>query len=266
MLRLLCLKCIHTPIGYHHNLTFDLTPKQTPVLYMPFTIRPVVPEDTPALSRICLLTGHAGQSAEPLHRQGELLGLVWALPYVLLPPETAQTWGFVLADDAAPDGDHTTKVIKGYILGSSDTRAFERATEGEWWPALRTRFPLSSEVDDERTTADQDYIDLIHRAPDVAPEACIAVSPAHMHINLLPEVQRHGWGRKLIGRAVDHLRGQQIGALWVGMDERNVAARIFYEKLGFRGIEGAPDKLMALDFEAGTWARASAAANQNRCD
>jgi len=28
--------------------------------------------------------------------------LVWALPYVLLPPETAQTWVFVLADDAAP--------------------------------------------------------------------------------------------------------------------------------------------------------------------
>jgi ribosomal protein S18 acetylase RimI-like enzyme len=87
-----------------------------------------------------------------------------------------------------------------------------------------------------------------------------------MHINLLPEVQRHGWEWKLIGCAVEHLRGQQIGALWVGMDERNVAARRFYEKLGFRAIEGAPDKFMALDFEA--WkgvegARASAAANQS---
>ena len=215
-----------------------------------FTIRPVVPEDITALSRICILTGDAGQSAEPLHRHGELPGLLWALPYVLLPTETAQTWGFVLVDDAAPDDDHTTKVIKGYILGTSDTRVFERVTEGEWWPALRIRFPLSSEVD-ERTTADQDHIDLIHRAPDVAPEACLAVSPAHMHINLLPEVQRHGWGRKLIGCAVDHLRGQHIGALWVGMDERNVAARIFYEKVGFRGVEGAPDKFMALDFEAG---------------
>jgi hypothetical protein len=37
------------------------------------------------------------------------------------------------------------------------------------------------------------------------------------------------------------------------MDERNVGARRFYEKLGFRGIEGAPDKLMALNFEAGNW-------------
>lgn len=173
-----------------------------------------------------------------------------------------QIWGFVLTDDASSDDDHTTKVIKGYILGSSDTRAFERATEGEWWPALKIRFPLSSEVN-ERTTADQDYIDLIHRAPDVAPEACLAVSPAHMHVNLLPEVQRHGWGRKLIECAVDHLRGQQIGALWVGIDGRNVAARIFYEKLGFRGIEGALDIFMALNFERLEWARSSAAANQN---
>lgn len=217
---------------------------------MPFTIRPVVPEDAPALSRICLLTADAGQSAESLHRHGELPGLVWALPYVLLPIESAQTWGFVLADDAASEDDHITKTIKGYILGSSDSRAFERATDREWWPALRNRFPLSREVD-EGTTADQDYIDLIHRAPDVAPEACLAVSPVHMHINLLPEVQRHGWGRKLIGCAVDHLRRQQIGALWVGLDERNVAAGRFYEKVGFRGIEGAPDKFMALDFEAG---------------
>ncbi len=216
---------------------------------MPFTIRPVVPEDTSALSRICLLTGHAGQSAEPLHTHGELPGLVWALPYVLLPPKTAQTWCFVLADDAAPDDGHTTKVVKGYILGTSDTRAFEAATEGDWWPTLRIRFPLSSDMD-ERTKADQDHIDLIHREPDIAPEACLAVSPAHIHINLLPEVQRRGWGRKLIGCAVDHLRGQQIGALWVGMDERNIPARIFYEKLGFRGIEGAPDKMMALDFES----------------
>lgn len=55
--------------------------------------------------------------------------------------------------------------------------------------------------------------------------------------------------RKLIGYAVAHLRGQQIGAMWVE-NERNVAARRFYEKLGFRGLEGAPDviRMMALDF------------------
>jgi len=35
--------------------------------------------------------------------------------------------------------------------------------------------------------------------------------------------------------------------MWVE-NERNVAARRFYEKLGFRGLEGAPDviRMMAL--------------------
>ncbi|KAI0307310.1 acyl-CoA N-acyltransferase [Multifurca ochricompacta] len=217
---------------------------------MSFTIRPVVSADTLALSRICLLTGDAGQSAEPLHRHPELPGLAWALPYVLLPSEIAHTWGFVLVDDAVPDEDHTTKAIKGYIVGASDTRAYESATNLEWWPDLRVRFPLKSDGE-KRTKADQKYIDLLHRGPDPALEACLAVSTAHMHINLLPEVQRRGWGRKLIGYAVNHLRGQGIGAVWLGIDKRNTAAMNFYEKLGFKGINGAPNNLMAL--ELNTW-------------
>ena len=217
---------------------------------MPFTIRPVVPEDSRALLHIALLTGDAGQSAESLHRHYELPGLLWALPYVSLTPETAHTWGFVLVDDAALEDDCFMKTVKGYIVGTSDTRAYEAATEADWWPSLRTRFPLSNSGD-ERTKADQEYIDLIHRAPDVALDSCLAVSPAHVHINLLPEVQRRGWGRRLIGCAVGHLCERQIDAVWVGIDERNMAAREFYVRLGFRGIQGAPSNMMALDFE--TW-------------
>jgi ribosomal protein S18 acetylase RimI-like enzyme len=77
------------------------------------------------------------------------------------------------------------------------------------------------------------------------------VSPAHMHINLLPEVQRRGWGRRLIGRVVEHLREEGIGAMWLGINSRNTAARKFYERLGFGGIKGAPNEFLALDFE--TW-------------
>jgi len=216
---------------------------------MSFAIRPVVPEDITAISRICLLTADAGRSAETLHRHGELPGLVWALPYVLLPPMTARTWGFVLVDTSVSDDDHTTQAVKGYILGTSDSRAYEAATEVEWWPPLRIRFPLES-GGDERTRADKQYIDIIHRAPDPAHAACLAVGPAHMHINLLPEVQRRGWGKELIGKAVDHLRGQGIGSVWLGIDKRNTSARTFYEKIGFKGIMGAPNNNLALDFDS----------------
>jgi len=230
---------------------------------MPFAIRPVFPEDTPALSRICLLTSDAGQSAELLHRHCELPGLVWALPYVSFPSETARTWGFVLVGETALDDGGTTKSIKGYVVGTSDTRAYEAATEAEWWPSLRTRFPLSS-IGDERTKADQEYVGLIHRAPDVALEACLAVSPAHIHINLLPEVQRRGWGRTLIGRVVERLRDEGIDAMWLGINERNTAARKFYERLGFRRINGAPSGMMALDFE--TWKGVEWASGGQTCE
>jgi GNAT superfamily N-acetyltransferase len=153
-------------------------------------------------------------------------------------------------DETALDDGGTTKAIKGYVVGTSDTRTYEVATEAEWWPSLRIRFPLS-DIGDERTKADQECIDLIHRAPDVAFEACLAVSPAHIHINPLPEVQRRGWGRRLIGCVVERLRDEGIDAMWLGINERNTAARTFYEKLGFRGIKGAPSGMMALDFE--TW-------------
>ena len=216
---------------------------------MSLVIRPVVAEDITAISRICFLTADAGRSAETQHRYNELPGLVWALPYVLLPPMTARTWGFVLVDTLASDNDHTTRAVKGYILGTSDSRTYEAAAETQWWPPLRKRFPLES-GGNERTKADERCIHIIHRAPGPAHEACLAVSPAHMHINLLPEVQRRGWGRKLIGKVVDHLRGEGIGSVWLGLDERNTSARKFYEQIGFKGIVGAPNSNMALDFNS----------------
>ena len=36
--------------------------------------------------------------------------------------------------------------------------------------------------------------------PAMTPDAIVATYPAHMHINLLPEAQGKGWGRRLIIR------------------------------------------------------------------
>ncbi|KAJ4478270.1 hypothetical protein J3R30DRAFT_3289967 [Lentinula aciculospora] len=200
---------------------------------MSITIRKALEIDAPALSRICLLTANAGSTAEALHDYGELPGLVYAVPYVKLPT----TWGFVMVDDLRDNE------VVGYILGSTDTRAFEAYAAEHWWPQLAEKYPPSL----ARKPADEQYMNLF-RYMQTAPDACIDFSPAHMHINILPSYQKKGWGRKLVASAAVFMKSKNLRGVWLGFDPRNNSARLFYENLGFAHVDGAPDNNMGLIF------------------
>jgi GNAT superfamily N-acetyltransferase len=174
------------------------------------------------------------------------------------------TWGFVLVSK----NELGEEDVVGYTLGATDTRAFEAELEEKWFPTLRERFPLSLTEDyatpNGETTAinladltaeDKRYIKLFHK-PDTAYDACVAFSPAHLHIDILPEHQRQGWGRKLIDAAVRQLStegesadGKKLEGLWLCMDPRNKEAASFYERLGFERVHGAPETCVGLKFE-----------------
>jgi len=203
---------------------------------MSIFIRKAVESDAPALSRICLLTADAGASAEHLHDYGELPGLVYAVPYVKLPT----TWGFVMVDEAKDN------LVVGYTIGSKDTRAYERYAAETWWPVLAEKYPPSL----GKKPADVRYMNLLRNMP-TASDANIAFAAAHLHIDILEEYQRQGWGRRLIETAVEYLKGENIEGegVWLGMDPRNLNARKFYERLGFMGIEGADENNMGLKFK-----------------
>ncbi|KAH8118369.1 acyl-CoA N-acyltransferase [Phellopilus nigrolimitatus] len=201
-------------------------------------IRRVQKEDASALSRICLLTANAGTSAEALHALGELPGLVYALPYVHVP----HTAGFVLARR----DPGKTEVVVGYLLLALDTRAFETAAERDWYPPLRARYPKpgTEEADSayKLLLKDADKAIYIHSAR--------AGAGARRHIDILPEYQRQGWGRRLIDTTVSFLRDEKgLEGLWLGMDTRNADAAHFYERLGFKGIDGAPKHCVGLSFD-----------------
>jgi hypothetical protein len=125
--------------------------------------RPATSADSPAVSRICLLTGDKGQSAEGNFKNPEMLGLVYAEPYVNL----TTTVGFVLV--SKDDEDRVEKVV-GYILGAPDTRAYEKEAESVWWPPLREKYPL----DGEGTEHDKWFYKLIHK-PDKSDQPMIDV-------------------------------------------------------------------------------------------
>jgi ribosomal protein S18 acetylase RimI-like enzyme len=206
-------------------------------------IRRATGDDESSLSRICLLTADAGKSAEGLHDFKELPGLVYSVPYVKLPT----TWAFVLEEV-------DTKEVVGYVVGSTDTRAYERYASEHWWPALSAKYL----VENATKPGDVHYSKLLC-AMQTALDATVAFSPAHLHINLLDKHQRRGWGRRLIGAAVEHLKGEGLGAVWIGLDPRNDEARKFYTKVGFKEIVGADSSHLGLrfaDFEGNSTAEA----------
>lgn len=204
---------------------------------MTITIRRATESDEPSVSRICLLTGAAGSSAEDQYDHGELIGLIYAVPYVKLPT----TFGFVLVDDA-------TSQVVGYVLGSSDTRAFERAAGATCWPALQAKYPTEGPDKISGTEADVRLMNLFKNM-HTATEEQIAFSPAHIHIDILPEYQRQGWGKRLIGKAVEYLRSLNVDGLWVGLDPTNEKAKLFYRRIGFVDIPG-PGANMGLRFDS----------------
>lgn len=182
-------------------------------------LRPYRPEDRDALYDICLKTGAAGWDATQLYRDPELVGHVYAGPYVALSPETI----FVVEDEFG---------VGGYIVGPADTRSFETACEAEWWPALRARYPEYDPGDD---SLDARMIRHIHHPPRT-PDPIAESHPAHLHINLLSRLQGQGWGRKLIGtwRAKMAKLGASACHLAVGLG--NPEAIAFYRAYGFDEI------------------------------
>lgn len=222
----------------------------SPKLNTPY-IRRAARTDSPALSYICLATADAGKSAESAHSCGELPGLMYAEPYVHLPTG----FGFVLVDPSKGE----TEGVAGYCLSTWDTRQFEREMKETWFPPYLEKYPLSTYHDEvaDATPAhlrnlmpdDKRYIGIIHN-PHTASDICVKFSPAHLHINILPAYQRQGWGKKLIGEVVRFLREEKgLDAVWLGLDPRNLEAKKFYARLGFKEMPEAPGAVMGLKSE-----------------
>ncbi|MFD3456485.1 GNAT family N-acetyltransferase [Streptomyces sp. NPDC058691] len=182
-------------------------------------IRPYRPEDRAGLYDVCVRTGHEGGDARGLYADQDLLPDIFAGPYAHLEPDLA----FVVDDG--------TRVV-GYIVGAADTAAFVRRFREEWLPTVADRHP---EPKGAPRTADEEMAGLLHRPERmVVPE--LAGYPAHLHIDLLPDYQRAGYGRELMGRLLAALAVRGAGAVHLGMVTANTPARAFYDRLGFHVI------------------------------
>jgi ribosomal protein S18 acetylase RimI-like enzyme len=179
-------------------------------------IRLYQPEDYDAVSRICTLTAERGGDATGLYASDELMPDVFVRPYVVYQPDLA----FVVEDEQG---------VGGYIVGVESTAAFTQWFSGEWLArAIEGRYEHTQPV-----VSKDDLIRHLAFWPERMLIAELDEYPAHLHIDLLPRLQRQGWGSRLIDALADALRARGVPGLHLSMDAANTNARAFYDRYGF---------------------------------
>ena len=190
----------------------------------PVEIRRYTPADYDDVTDICVRTGFAGADATGRHSSDDLIPDIFARPYVVLEPD----WAWVV-----DDGERAV----GYILCAPDTRAFVERYRAEWLPDFAARYVHVDPPGD----ADENM-----RHLGFVPERMLIdevdAYPAHLHIDLLPEAQGRGLGRRLIETLADALRAAGIPGLHLSYDPANTGAAAFYARLGFHELPSStPD-------------------------
>ncbi|NED14607.1 GNAT family N-acetyltransferase [Streptomyces sp. SID9124] len=182
------------------------------------------PDDSAALSDICIRTAAGGGDARDVYPDHELVPAIFATPYAHLEPELT----FVLDDG-------TGRAV-GYILGTADTPRFVKEFRERWLPRVADRYPLPDGP--PRSPSDEMTLLLYNPERMVLPE--VADHPAHLHIDLLPDWQGKGYGRALMNTFLAALNAGGVQGVHLSMLTSNTPARAFYDRLGFTEIH-VPD-------------------------
>ena len=188
-------------------------------------IRPYRPSDRDDVFDICLRTAAGGGDATGVYSDDSLMPEVFALPYVEYAPDLA----FVVDDGGGGRA-------LGYVIGVADTRAFVEWWKREWTPGFRRRHPEPGPPTGRHPGFSETQLIEAGVNPDRMLIAEIADYPAHLHIDLLPELQGQGMGRRLIDTLRAALADRGVPAVHLGMDAANTGAWAFYDRLGFQEL------------------------------
>lgn len=179
-------------------------------------IRRYLPTDLADVYDVCIRTADAGGDARGRYDTDDLMGDLFAGPYVYLEPDLA----FVVEDHGH---------VVGYVLGTADTARFAAAYRERWIPRLADRYPPP----ERPAVTETEHLLEEHHHPEGMVRPALADYPAHLHIDLLPDYQRQGLGRQLMETMFTALADAGADKVFVAMLSSNLSARSFYERLGF---------------------------------
>lgn len=185
-------------------------------------------EDLNAIYAISVQTGDNGLDATAFYDDPKLMGHIYSAPYVLLEP------------DLVIVVEHKDQVV-GYVVGTRDTQSWETRLERQWWPALRDQYEAPNPANRDNWTIDQMRIDRIHN-PRLINREISERYPAHLHMNLLPAMQRRGIGTALLHKWLSiAIKGGDRG-VHVGANPKNTDGIVFWQRSGFETIKTGPEK------------------------
>lgn len=183
-------------------------------------IRQCTIADLPYIYEICWKTGIIGESVETAFTDKFKLGHYFAAPYIHHDLDCC----FVATDDGMP---------KGYVLGTADSRAFAQWMNSDWLPQVRKLYDFK---DVESLHSLEQYTDNCMKN-GVPMDPIFNEYPAHLHIDILPELQGKGLGRKLMNAFFNKCLEKGATRVHLGVGRKNGKALSFYQRLGMYTIK-----------------------------
>ncbi|MBB6480409.1 GNAT family N-acetyltransferase [Spirochaeta isovalerica] len=177
-------------------------------------IRPYELTDLPYLYEICWKTALNGNSVEGVIDDKYKVGHYFAAPYVYFDRDCC----FVVTRDNIP---------AGYIVGTADTVGYTKWLNSEWLPKVRRLYDIPSESSEPFQQFINDCI-----KNDTLVDKSLSEYPGHLHIDLLPELQGKGLGRKLMEMFFNSCRRKGTEGVHLGVSKQNPGAVAFYRKMG----------------------------------
>ena len=183
------------------------------------TIRLATKDDRAALIEICLLTGRSGQDASSLFNEKQMLGDYYVAPYLDHDPDYA----FVLSQAGR---------VTGYAVGTLNSDLLKEYLTRNYLPLVRPEyFPrIASFTDAERELWG------IYTAPHPPNLEFLRGYPSELHIDLLPQSQGQGFGRKLMKKLLATLKAGGSPGVHLILSADNQSAYEFYRHLNFREL------------------------------
>ncbi|MFH2115845.1 MAG: GNAT family N-acetyltransferase [Spirochaetota bacterium] len=191
-------------------------------------IRDYRPTDLPYLYDICLRTGDSGKDASSLFSDPYMLGQYFAAPYAVHDARCV-----LVLEESSND---TSKPV-GYILGTSDTVVFNNWFDQVWRPGAQV---LYGQVDrGSRSDLEARVRLLFSRSfpPAADLPSWYDDYPGHIHIDLLPEAQGAGWGRRLMDASCVRLKSLACPGFHLGVGKQNEGGVAFYRRYGMEELE-----------------------------